>query len=121
MTLLVENREVIMDKKKKRQLEAKGWKVGSVNEFLNLSPEESEYIDLKISLGNNVKIKRMSKKISQVELAKRIKSSQSRIAKMEIGDPSVSIDLQVKTLLFLGVTRKDLAKIISSKKALSVA
>lgn len=108
-----------MDKKKRAKLEKKGWKVGSVNEFLDLTAEEAEYIELKISLGNNVKIIRLSKKISQVSLAKQIKSSQSRIAKMETGDPSVSIDLQVKTLLFLGVTRKDLAKIISSKKALA--
>jgi DNA-binding XRE family transcriptional regulator len=110
-----------MNKRKAKKLEAKGWKIGTADEFLNLSPEESEYIDLKLSLGKNVKIIRMSKKISQVELAKKIKSSQSRIAKIEIGDPSVSIDLQVKTLLFLGVTRKDLAKIISSTKALKAA
>ena len=110
-----------MDKKKKKQLKAKGWKIGSVDEFLDLSPEESAYIDLKMSLGKNVRITRISKKLSQIELAKRIKSSQSRIAKMETGDPSVSIDLQVKTLLFLGVTKKDLGKIISTKRVLAAA
>jgi len=110
-----------MNKKKAKQLEAKGWKIGSADEFLNLSPEESEYLELKLSLGENVKMRRIYKNISQVELAKEIRSSQSRIAKMEIGDPSVSIDLQVKTLLFLGVTRRGLAKIISSTRALEAA
>ena len=110
-----------MNKKKAKLLEAKGWKIGSADEFLNLSPEESKYLELKLSLGKNVKIRRVSKNISQVELAKKISSSQSRIAKMETGDPSVSIDLQVKTLFFLGVSRKGLAKIISSAGALKAA
>jgi len=98
---------------KRKRLEAKGWKVGSTNEFLNLSAEEAAYIELKLSLSNSLRQRRLKEKLSQVELAKMVESSQSRVAKMEAGDPTVSIDLLVKSLLVLGVSRKDLAKAIA--------
>jgi hypothetical protein len=40
-----------MRKAKKKRLQAKGWKIGTVKEFLGLSDEESAYIDLKIKLA----------------------------------------------------------------------
>ena len=99
---------------KRKKLESKGWKVGSADEFLNLSPEEAAYVDLKLSLGTSLRTRRLKKKMSQVELAKLVASSQSRIAKMEAGDPSVSIDLLVKSLLALGVSRKELVKAVAT-------
>ena len=98
---------------KRKRLEAKGWKVGTVEEFLNLSPEEVAYIELKHALSNSLRERRSKEKLSQVEVAKLFKTSQSRVAKMEAGDPSVSIDLLVKSLLALGASPKDLAKAIS--------
>jgi len=102
-----------MKKAKQKKLEAKGWKVGSASDFLNLTSEEVAYIDLKLSLSESLKSRRKGKKMSQLELAKMMQSSQSRIAKMEAGDPSVSMDLLIKSLLALGASRKDLAKTIS--------
>jgi len=101
-----------MKSAKRKKLEAKGWKIGSADEFLNLSPEDTAYIELKLSLSNSLKKQRSRENLSQVEVAKIINSSQSRVAKMEAGDPSVSIDLLVKSLLALGISRKDLAKAI---------
>ena len=98
---------------KRKRLEAKGWKVGTVEEFLNLSPEEVAYIELKHALSNSLRERRSKEKLSQVEVAKLFNTSQSRVAKMEAGDPSVSIDLLVKSLLALGASPKDLAKAIS--------
>ncbi len=98
---------------KRKRLEAKGWKVGTLEEFLNLSPEEVAYIELKHALSNSLRERRSKEKLSQVEVAKLFKTSQSRVAKMEAGDPSVSIDLLVKSLLALGASPKDLAKAIS--------
>lgn len=97
---------------KQRRLERAGWKIGSADEFLELRPEESAYIDLKLRLSDSLKQRRQRQKLSQKELAARVKSSQSRVAKMEAGDPSVSIDLLVKTLLALGASDKDLAEAI---------
>ena len=102
-----------MKKTKRKKLESKGWQIGTASDFLNLSPEEVAYIELKLSLGDSLKSRRQRKRMSQVDLAKLIQSSQSRIAKMEAGDPSVSVDLLIKSLLALGVSRKDLAKAIS--------
>jgi DNA-binding XRE family transcriptional regulator len=97
---------------KQKKLKSRGWKVGTVRDFLGLSPAESAYIELKLSLSESLKRQRQNKQLSQVEFAKRIRSSQSRIAKMEAGDPSVSLDLLIKSLLALGTSRKELAKVI---------
>jgi len=98
---------------KRKKLESKGWKVGSAEDFLDLSSEEVAYIEMKHALSNSLKERRAKVKLSQVEVAKIFKTSQSRVAKMEAGDPSVSIDLLVKSLLALGVSPKELAKAIS--------
>jgi len=103
----------MMDSKKKKKLEAKGWVTGDASDFLGLSPEEARFIDLKLALKNSLKAERLKQRITQVELAKMIGSSQSRVAKMEAGDPSVSVDLLLKALLTLGVTNKQLSKIIA--------
>ena len=102
-----------MDQRKKKKLEAKGWAVGSADEFLELTPEETRYIELKLALSASLKTERVKQGITQVELAKMMGSSQSRIAKMEAGDPTVSVDLLLKALLSLGVTKKQISKIIA--------
>jgi ribosome-binding protein aMBF1 (putative translation factor) len=99
-----------MHKPKRRALEADGWKVGTTREFLRLSEQEAALIDLKLTLGRALKERRTSQRLSQAAVAARIRSSQSRVAKMESGDSTVSIDLLVRTLLALGASRKDLAK-----------
>ena len=78
---------------KRKKLETKGWKVGSAADFLGLSDEEAAYIELKLKLANSLKAMRTKRHLTQAGLAKLINSSQSRVAKMETGDPSVSIDL----------------------------
>ena len=101
-----------MDKRKKGNLESKGYKVGSVEEFLGLSTEESEYIELKLALSDALAKRRKKSKLTQAQLAKMLKSSQSRVAKMEKGDPTVSVDLLVKSLLAMGADKKSIAKAI---------
>ncbi len=102
-----------MKKAKRVKLETKGWRIGSAEEFLELSTEEAEYIEMKLTLSAKLKQRRQKKRMSQAELAKLVHSSQSRVAKMEAGDPSVSMDLLVKSLLALGVSKKELGRSIS--------
>lgn len=102
-----------MDKEKQQKLEENGWAVGSVDEFLELTPEESAYIELKLTLATNLRQRRQEQRLTQVELANLMHSSQSRVAKIEAGDPSVSLDLLIRSLLTLGVTQSDLADMIS--------
>jgi len=102
-----------MKQAKRKILEAKGWKVGTAADFLGLTPEEETFIQMKMSLSKSLKKIRKSKRLSQTDLAKLINSSQSRVAKMETGSASVSIDLLIKSLLILGASQKDLAKTIS--------
>jgi DNA-binding XRE family transcriptional regulator len=102
-----------MRKTKQKRLESKGWKIGNTDEFLELSPEESAYIEVKLELADNLRKRRQRRKLTQVQLARMVNSSQSRVAKMEAGDPSVSIDLLVRSLFALGASKRDVAKIIA--------
>ena len=100
---------------KRRKLEAVGWKVGSAADFLEMSDEEAAYIELKLKLAIRLKTARTRRHLTQKEFARRIDSSQSRVAKMETGDSSVSLDLLIKALLALGVTNEDIGKAITQK------
>lgn len=99
---------------KKKRLEAKGWRFGDASDFLGLSPEEAAFIDVKLRLAHGLRRRRLRQKCTQNQLATKIHSSQSRIAKMEAGDPSVSLDLMFRSLFALGASRKDVARIIAS-------
>ena len=102
-----------MDKRKRAKLAKKGWKIGTAKAFLGLTDEEAAYVEMKLALSEMLKNRRVRKKLTQAQLAQEIRSSQSRIAKMEAGDPTVSIDLLVKSLLALGVSKKELGRTIS--------
>ena len=106
-----------MRKRKQIRLEAKGWKVGTVREFLGLSNEEAAYIELKIKLAEGLRQRRQQKGLSQLDLAAKLESSQSRVAKMEAGDPSVSLDLLIRSLIALGTTERELSQIITTPRS----
>jgi len=113
MNQMLKNGKNKMDKRKKKGLESKGYRVGPVEEFLGLSAEESEYIELKLSLSQALAKRRKQSRLTQAQLAKMLKSSQSRVAKMEKGDPSVSVDLLVKSLLAMGANKEGIARAIN--------
>ena len=98
-----------MDKRKQRRLVAAGWRVGTAAEFLGLTAEEAALVEMKVRLSRALRARRTALHLSQVALAKRLRSSQSRIAKMEAADRSVSIDLLLRGLLVLGATPRDVA------------
>lgn len=106
-----------METKKRQGLEAHGWKVGSAEEFLDLTPDESAYVDLRIKLSDAVRRLRKQRSLTQLQLAKLLQSSQSRIAKAESADESVSLDLLIRSLLALGASDRDLAEVISGTRA----
>jgi len=103
-----------MKKRKRAQLEAHGWRVGSAAEFLALSPEEAALVETKLALSRSLRARRTKKRLSQTALARYLKSSQSRVAKMESADPSVSVDLLLRALFALGATRRDIAKALQA-------
>ena len=105
-----------MEEHKKNRLIARGWKVGNADEFLGLTPEEVAYVELKLLLSDHLKKHRQHKKLTQSELGKLLRSSQSRVAKMEAGDPSVSLDLLIRALLALGASREELAGMIEPQQ-----
>ena len=106
-----------MNSAKKKRLERAGWAVDDATQFLQLSQEESRFLELKLALAMGVRQLRERKGLTQAALANRLGSSQSRVAKMESADASVSIDLMMRSLLTIGATPKEIAKWIKSAEA----
>jgi len=100
-----------MQKNKRKRLEKAGWKFGDAADFLGMSKEEQRYIDIQIAFGRLIREAREMQGLSQPALATLIKSSQSRVSKMEAGKPSVSVDLQIRTLFALNVSSHAIAAI----------
>lgn len=102
-----------MDSNKRKRLEAQGWVTGDAADLFGLTPEEARLIDLKLALRASIKEERKRQGLTQEELAEAMGSSQSRLAKIERGDPSVSIDLLLKALMVLGMTNKQISKLFA--------
>lgn len=105
-----------MEKNKRARLEAAGWKIGSTADFLKLRPEEAAFVETKLALSETLRRKRIAQRLSQVALARRLHSSQSRVAKMESGDATVSIDLLLRALFALGARPQDIASAIRRRR-----
>ena len=105
-----------MDKSKQQRLKDAGWRVGDAAEFLELTAEESEFVELKVALSSSLKMRRSDSGLSQEALARKLGSSQSRVAKMEASDPTVSVDLLIRGLLATGASKKDIASAIAGVK-----
>lgn len=101
---------------KQKKLEKAGWHVGDAADFLGLDSVESQLIDIKIALADLLRATRGRRRLTQFELAEKIGSSQSRVAKLEAGDPSVSVDLLVRTAIAAGAKRGDVAKAVGGRR-----
>ena len=101
-----------MDKAKQKKLQDAGWQIGSAADFLELSPEEAAFVELKLALSSELKDRRQATGLTQTQLARKMGSSQSRVAKMESSDPEVTVDLIIKGLLATGASRDEIATAI---------
>jgi transcriptional regulator with XRE-family HTH domain len=70
-----------------------------------------------VKLAAGLRQRRQQQGLSQLELAAKLQSSQSRVAKMEAGDPSVSLDLLVRSLFTLGTSERELSQLIATRRA----
>jgi predicted XRE-type DNA-binding protein len=102
-----------MDARKQAKLKAAGWSVGSTADFLGLTPQEAEVVEMRVALADALRDVRTRAGVSQRALAERIGSSQSRVSKLEAADPSVSLDLLVWALVSLGATRAEIGAAIA--------
>ena len=105
-----------MNRTKRKRLEAAGWRVGTAQEFLDLTDEEAAMIEVRLQLAKALRTERTKRKLTQEDLSRKLGSSQSRVAKMEAGDPAVSLDLLVRSLFKLGATRWDVARHFAAPK-----
>ncbi len=102
-----------MDQATREQLAKKGWQVGTVSDFLDLSPEEVTLIEIKLALSRDLK-ERRQQCMTQAELAEKMHSSQPRIAKAENGDASVSIELLLRAILATGASPQEIGRVIGA-------
>lgn len=110
-----------MKSEKKGRLEKAGWAVGTAYEFLELDEEERAYVETKLALAQALRERRQTEELTQTQLADRMGSSQSRVAKMEAADPSVTLDLLIRSLFNLGATQAEVARIIRKGAGRSAA
>lgn len=101
-----------MNTLKKARLQREGWVTGDAAEFLNLNPQEAQFLELKLALAVGIRQLREHRGMTQAALAEQLGSSQSRVAKMEAADRSVSVDLMMRSLLAIGATAGEIAKLI---------
>ena len=106
---------------KRRRLERAGWKIGNAADFLQLSNDERRFIETKLSLAAGLRRWRESLGLTQTDVAKRIGSSQSRVAKMEVADRTVSTDLLLRSLFRLGAKRRDVARLLRETRSTHAA
>ena len=106
-----------MDAKKRKRLEAGGWTVGDTAGFLKLTSEEAALVEMRLALSRSLRERRLAAGLTQTALAKQLGSSQSRVAKLEAGDPSVSLELLIRGLLAVGASRKDVAHALARRVA----
>ena len=99
-----------MDSANRKRLERAGWVVGDSQQFLQLTKEENRFLELKLALADVVRELRERRGLTQTALADRLGSSQSRVAKMEAADRSVSLDLMMRSLLTIGATATEIAR-----------
>ena len=104
---------------KLKRLRAAGWKTGDASDFLQLSDEEVMLVELKLTLSDAIKHSRQKHGLSQIELARKMGSSQSRVAKIEAGDPSVSLDLIMRAFFATGATRRELQRAFGAGEKLA--
>jgi DNA-binding XRE family transcriptional regulator len=101
---------------RKKRLEAAGWKVGTAEEFLGLSLEEARIVDMKLALGNSLRRHRIRRRWTQLDLARKLGSSQSRVAKLETGALGVTLDLLFRALFTAGVSTEEIARELRSRR-----
>ena len=106
-----------MDARTRKRLESAGFAVGTAAEFLGMSAEESALVEMRLALSGELRTRRTNAGLTQAALARRLGSSQSRVAKMEAGDPSVSLDLLIRALLAVGATRREVGRAIGQRVA----
>lgn len=110
-----------MDARKRKRLEAAGWRTGTAKDFLDLSAEEAALVETRLAVSAALRERRQQQGITQAGLAKKLRSSQSRVAKMEAADPSISLDLLLRAFFATGATKRDLARVLTSRRGAAAA
>ena len=99
-----------MNTAQKARLKKAGWRVGTAAEFLGLSREEAQLVEMKLALSEILRRHRAKRRLTQEALAAKLGSSQSRIAKLEAGVRGVTLDLLFRALFATGAKADDIAR-----------
>lgn len=106
----------MMDMDKRKALEAAGFRLGDAADFLDLTEEERMLVELRVKLVEIIRRRREESNLSQKQVANRIKTSQSRFAKIEAAAPDVSLDQMFRALFAVGGDVRDLTMPMPSER-----
>lgn len=91
-----------MDAAKRKALRSAGWAIGDAADFLEMSDEERQLLDVRVTLALAIRGQREAIQMSQKELGAKLKTSQPRVARIERAAPDVSLDQLVKAFAAAG-------------------
>ena len=101
-----------MDTKKRKQLEAAGYQITDSADWLGLTPQEQAIVNMRVNFALEIERVRKASNITQRELADKIGTRQSGVARMLNNPTTATIDSLIKTLLALGASPKRIAALI---------
>jgi DNA-binding transcriptional regulator YiaG len=87
---------------KEKALQAAGWKSGDAADFLGMTDDERRLLDARVAMARAIRALRAKMKMSQKDLALRLKTSQPRVAKIEQAASEVSFDLLFRAYAVMG-------------------
>ena len=91
-----------MDAAKRKVIEAAGWKVGDAADFLKMSDQERQLLEMRVKLALAIRQQREAHHLSQKQLGALLKTSQPRVAKIERAASDVSMDQLIRAFTMAG-------------------
>lgn len=100
--------------RRREELEKRSFRQTTIGDWLDLTPEQVEMIEMRVGLATMLRRLREREGMTQTDVARVLETSQPRVSKMESGDPTVTIDLLIRALLVLGVSRSKIARALAA-------
>ena len=93
-----------MTKEKIKKLEAMGFKVTTTKDWLRLSVEEEKVIEMRVALAAELEKMRKEAGLTQAQLAKKLGTKQSGVARMINNPDTATIDNLIKAMVAMGAS-----------------
>jgi hypothetical protein len=97
-----------MNANRRKALESAGIIFGNAEDFLELTDEERGLVELRLAVSRAVRNRRVKRKLTQSAVARRLRTSQPNVSKIESAARDVSLDQMFRALFALGGNAKEI-------------